>query len=162
MIMATMLKLWTMRLTTFLLWALAAGSAAFWVLQGTKASAGSTAQGQASNGFASALPLVPATSVTPVSLAPQVAAALGAKTAPLPTAASQLAAAQARFQLMGVLALGSKNGAALIAVDGKPAKPYRVGVAIEDGLEVTAVAARSVSIGSNGSAAFTLELPFKN
>jgi general secretion pathway protein C len=87
---------------------------------------------------------------------------LGAKTAPLPTAASQLAAAQARFQLMGVLALGSKNGAALIAVDGKPAKPYRVGVAIEDGLEVTAVAARSVSIGSNGSAAFTLELPFKN
>ena len=88
--------------------------------------------------------------------------ALGATNPVAPTAASALAASQARFQLMGVLAVGSKNGAALLSVDGKPAKPYRVGAAIEDGLEVMSLAARSVSIGSNGVVAFTLELPLKN
>lgn len=91
---------------------------------------------------------------------PQVAIALGAKTPVTETAASLLAASQARFQLMGVLAVG-KSGAALLSVDGKPAKPYRVGVAIEDGLEVTAVAARSVSVGRSGTTAFTLELPLQ-
>jgi general secretion pathway protein C len=68
-------------------------------------------------------------------------------------------AMQARLQLQGVLAVGSQQGAALISVDGKPAKPYRVGSAIEDGLQVTSVKARSVSIGQNGAEAFTLELP---
>jgi hypothetical protein len=34
----------------------------------------------------------------------------------------------------------SKGGAALIAVDGKPPKPYRVGARIEDGLVLQGVA----------------------
>ena len=142
-----------------MLWALVAGSATFWVLQSEGAGAATgtaAAPGQAPLGVAARA------DHPPVNLAPQVAMALGAKNPIAPTAASALAASQARLQLMGVLAVGSKNGAALIAVDGKPAKPYRVGAAIEEGLEVTSVAARSASIGSNGTAAFTLELPVRN
>jgi general secretion pathway protein C len=154
MIMATMLNLWTLRLTTFLLWALAAGSAAFWILQGVNAAPSD-----------SAAPLTkPAltTNHTPAaSNVPQIATLLGAKNPVIPTAASAAAASQARFQLVGVLAVSSKKGAALLAIDGKPAKPYRLGALIEDGLEVTAVAARSVSIGRNGTTAFTLELPLQ-
>jgi general secretion pathway protein C len=164
MIMAAMLNLWTVRLTTFLLWALAAGSAMFWVLQGVNAA--STSDLGAAKTLTSPALGASNTSNTSntfnASITPQVATALGAKNPIAPTAASALAASQARFQLIGVLAVGSKNGAALIAVDGKPAKPYLVGVAIEDGLEVTSVAARSAFIGSKGAVAFTLELPLKD
>jgi general secretion pathway protein C len=151
-----MFQLWIVRLTTFLLWAVAAGSAAFWVLQ------------QPSHALAT--PMV-ASVVSPSrsALVPpgsaQVALVLGAQPAAVATTADVLSAKQARFQLLGVLAVGSHDrasGAALLAVDGKPAKPYRVGAVIEDGLEVTSLAARSVSIGSNGVTAFTLELPLKN
>jgi general secretion pathway protein C len=138
-----------------LLWALAAGSAAFWILQNMNASVNDSANPNAN-------PAARASSTQEPSLTPQVALALGAKNPVAPTAAGALAAVQARLQLQGVLAVGTKQGTALISVDGKPAKPYRVGSAIEDGLEVTAVTARSASIGSSGAAAFTLELPNKN
>jgi general secretion pathway protein C len=153
--MAAMLTLWTARLTTFLLWTLVAASAAFWALQqfGSASNVDAEGSGSVSKPLAQPQPTE------------QVARALGAKTAAMPTAAGALAANQARFQLLGVLAVGAHNrtsGAALLSVDGKPAKPYRVGAAIEDGLEVMSLAARSVSIGSNGVVAFTLELPLKN
>ncbi len=146
---------WIVRLATFLLWACAAASAGFWVLQSMNASAN-----DASN--ASAKVLTTTSAAPEPSLTPQVARALGAKNPISPTAASALTAMQARFQLQGVLSVGNKNGAALISVDGKPAKPYRVGSAIDGGLEVTSVKAREASLGSNGVAAFTLELPIKN
>jgi general secretion pathway protein C len=149
------LPFWTVRLTTFLLWALAAGSAAFWVLQNVNAGVNDSANPNAN-------PAARASSTQEPNLTPQVALALGAKNPVAPTAAGALAAVQARLQLQGVLAVGSKRGAALISVDGKPAKPYRVGSAIEEGLEVTAVGARSASIGTSGATAFTLELPNKN
>ena len=151
------MNLWTVKITTFLLWALAAGSGAFWILQSTNASSTNT------NPSITKLNL-PATAwandAQVPSLTPQVAAALGAKN--IVTPAGAMVAMQSRLQLQGVLAVGTKRGAALISVDGKPAKPYRVGSAIEEGLEVTAVQARSASIGANGAAAFTLELPNKN
>lgn len=146
------MKLWTVKISTFLLWALAAGSATFWALQSVGAS----------DLAASAKPAVPALAAQATSITPQVAAALGAKNPIVPTAASALAAVQARLQLQGVLSVGDRSGAALISVDGKPAKPYRVGAAIEAGLEVISVAARSASIGKSGENAFTLELPNKN
>lgn len=159
-----MLNIWTIRLTTLLLWTFATASAAFWALQGVNAASvrevvnaktlAAPALGPSQRGLSGS-------NANP-NITPQVAAALGAKNPVVATAASALAASQARFQLLGVLAVGSKSGAALLSVDGKPAKPYRVGVAMEDGLEVTAVTARSVSIGSNGAAAFTLELPIKD
>jgi general secretion pathway protein C len=146
-----MMKLWTVKITTFLLWALAAGSAAFWILHTTNPAAGGTKVALAAPDAASE-----------PNTAAKIASALGAKNAVAPTADAALAAAQSRLQLQGVVAVGSANGTALISVDGKPAKPYRVGSAIEDSLEVTSIKAREASIGANGAAAFTLELPLKD
>jgi general secretion pathway protein C len=145
-----MLHIWINRLITFLLWALAIGGGAFWGLQNVNGATPNNITGQAP------VPLANAEQ----DFTPQVALALGAKAPVIPTAASTLAALQARFQLLGVLAKG-KGGAALIAIDGKPAKPYRLGASIEDGLEVTSIKARSVAIGSKSADAFTLELPVK-
>jgi general secretion pathway protein C len=150
-----MMKLWTVKITTLLLWAFAAGSAAFWVLQNTQAS---SADAQSAAKSVAAFSPQPADNATL-----QMAMALGAKNPVVPTAASVLAALQARLQLQGIVAVGgaasNQSSAALISVDGKPAKPYRTGAAIEDGLEVTSIKAYSVAIGSNGAQAFSLELP---
>jgi general secretion pathway protein C len=66
-----------------------------------------------------------------------------------------------RFALVGVVAERSRRGAALIAVDGKPARPYRVGAAIDQGVLLQSVEGRravlSASVG--GPALVTLELP---
>ncbi len=149
-----MTKLWTVKITTFLLWALAAGSAAFWILQNVQGARVAKADTAAKSATTPNL-------ATEQNLTPQVAAVLGAKNLITPTAASALAAIQARFQLQGVVAKGSASGAALISVDGKPAKPYPVGSSVEDGLQVISVMARGASLGTNGVAAFTLELPLK-
>ena len=46
-----------------------------------------------------------------------------------------------QFTLIGVLSgRSSGGGAALIAVDGKPAKPFRVGAAVDEGLVLQALA----------------------
>jgi general secretion pathway protein C len=68
-----------------------------------------------------------------------------------------------RFQLQGVLAGGAEAGAALIAVDGKPAKPYRVGAVVADGWVLQSAEGRRVSLGAamNGPSTLTLELPAK-
>ena len=41
-----------------------------------------------------------------------------------------------RFVLQGVVAVAPGGGAALIAVDGKPARPFRVGSAVEEGWSI--------------------------
>jgi general secretion pathway protein C len=66
-----------------------------------------------------------------------------------------------RFQLVGVAAERSGGGAAVIAVDGKPARPFKVGTAIEEGLLLQAVAARSATLASQttGQPVVVLELP---
>lgn len=73
-------------------------------------------------------------------------------------------AAAARFRLLGVVAPRSPRaggeGLALIAVDGKPAKAYRVGAAIEGDLVLQRVRARGADLGARGapSAAVALEV----
>lgn len=68
-----------------------------------------------------------------------------------------------RFKLVGVLADRNADGGfgvALVSIDGKPARPYRVGAPVEDSLKLQAVSANSASFGSTrGGAAFTLEVP---
>jgi len=68
-----------------------------------------------------------------------------------------------RFQLQGVLAGNASQGAALIAVDGKPAKPYRVGATVAEGWVLQAVQGRRVSLGAtlDGPQMLSLELPVK-
>ncbi len=67
-----------------------------------------------------------------------------------------------RFVLTGVVAGNSMNRSlALIAVDGKPARPYRVGGQVADGVVLQSVNNRLVVLatGVDASAGATLELP---
>jgi general secretion pathway protein C len=65
----------------------------------------------------------------------------------------ELAPASSRFQLLGVVApraSGTRQGVALIAVDGKPAKAFRVGAAVDGDLVLKAVRARGADLGPRG------------
>ena len=80
---------------------------------------------------------------------------------PDPVAAVQAAepepVADARFQLIGVVsprgsAAAVGQGLALIAVDGKPAKAYRVGAVVDGQTVLQSVRARSAALGPRGGA----------
>lgn len=70
-----------------------------------------------------------------------------------------------RFKLIGVMApkdgeRGREQGVALIAVDDKPPRPFRVGAALDSALVLQAVATRSAVIGPpQGAPALQLDLP---
>lgn len=137
---------WVPRVTTLLVWALVAGSLTLWWLR-------------------LAVQVPPAPPVTAVALpAPPsdpaaLARALGvreqaaAPQTPAPTEAS-------RFALLGVAAR-AHNGAALIAIDGKPPKPFRVGAKVEEGLILQSVSSRRAVLAAapDGPPSMTLELP---
>ena len=144
------LRLWWLRIATFLLAALAAASAAYWVLKWSAPASASSASG-------AALPISRAAQTDP-----QVVARLlggGQK-----TVVALVESAASRFKLMGVVAEHSQGGYALISVDGKPAKPYRVGAQVDDGLVLQSVAPRSAALAARVDvpASLTLELPRLN
>ena len=130
-------------LAALALWALAAGSALYWVwrvrapsladapLAGTADDLDQAADSQA------------------------VARALGASGARAATGA-----ADGRFALRGVVTHGPDSGAALIAVDGKLPKPVRVGapVADADGWTLRAVTP-SAAVLADGVREVTLDVP---
>jgi general secretion pathway protein C len=127
-------SLWFARIVSFLLASLAAGSLAFWVLKWTNpmtATKATAVQLQA--------PLV--------SDSGTIAKVLGGGPAE-PTAAAPLVSA--RFVLVGVLAGKNKEGAALIAVDGKPAKPVRVGGIVGEEWTLRAVQTRRAVLARGG------------
>lgn len=78
-----------------------------------------------------------------------------------PVAAPTLAS---RFQLQGVMAGGPDAGAALLAVDGQSAKPYRVGAVVAEGWVLQSVQGRRISLGAavDGPQTLVLELPSAN
>ena len=135
----------TAGLAAALVWALAAGSALFWALQ---AGGGRTLNAPVAGG-----PPPGAVAVDTRT----VARMLGA---PEPTAAAPAPDVVSRLALRGIVTHGSR-GAALIAVDGKPARPVRVGAALE-GLEggwtLHAVEPRAVVLAADGRQA-RLEMP---
>jgi general secretion pathway protein C len=64
-----------------------------------------------------------------------------------------------RFALVGVVANRASMGVALLSVDGKPARPYRVGSTIDDGFTLKSVSVRSAAIAEPGNGAtFTVNL----
>ena len=137
----------TGRGATFVLWALAAASAVAW---GLKLGAQQRAV------VLPPPPLRPVAAVDPAALA----ALLGS--APSATVAAAAPSLASRFQLLGVAAgVESGGGAAVIAVDGKPARPYRVGTAIEEGLALKSVHGRQAVLAAQGTGqpVLTLELP---
>ena len=139
---------WGVRLGTLAIWALAAASAAYWGLRLTARPPG-----------------MPAPTAAPAPVAADVQAMarlLGAVTAQTPQAAA--APVSSRFALVGVLA-GQQggSGAALIAVDGKPAKPYRVGATVDAGLVLQSLGPRQARLGAGpeGVTTVTLEMPVR-
>lgn len=81
---------------------------------------------------------------------------------PQPVAAPAAVAVDSRFKLLGLAApgAGQPGGLALIAVDGKPARTWRVGREVEPGLRLLAVSHRRAELGVPGAPpTLTLELP---
>ena len=136
---------WTLRGVIFVIWALAAGAAVFWGLKLASRPAG--------------VPVATPPRSAAVSDPAAVARLLGST--PQVAAAAPAASLATRFALIGVVAGRSRGGAALIAVDGKPPKPYRVGSAVDEGLVLQAVEGRRAVLANsvNGPAVFTLEMP---
>lgn len=133
---------------TTALWALAAASVVFWGLRLAAPSDAVTPPAVAS---------APAATVDPAAVA-QVLGALPARSvvAARPDAAS-------RFVLLGVVADADQQGAALIAVDGKPARPFRVGYPVAEGYVLQSLDRRAATLGASrdSAPAFTLQLPTK-
>jgi general secretion pathway protein C len=136
---------WSVAVPTFVLWALVAASAVYWGLKLASAPSGPTAAAV----LRAPAPADPAAVARLLGSSPTVSAA-----APAP-------AAPTRFILVGVVAGRSHGGAALISVDGKPAKPFRVGTAVDEGLVLQSVDPRRALLGASatGPATLTLELP---
>jgi len=139
---------WHAPLATTGLWALAAGAAVFWGLR-----------------LASPADAVAAAATMP---RPSVSAdtdAVARLLGVLPASGAAPAAPEAasRFALSGVVADPSKQGAALISIDGKAPRPFRVGAKVGDNYVLQSVGLRSATLGAqvDGPAAFTLQLPVR-
>ncbi len=141
----------TVKGVTLLVWAAAAASAAYW---GLKVSGGDASGPVAAAGLRQPAPADPAA----------IARLLGASGGAAAQAASPQPSAASRFQLVGVVADKSQHGAALIVVDGKPAKHYRIGARVDEGLVLQSVQPRRAVLAPSmqGEPAITLELPAPN
>lgn len=138
---------WTVALTTFALWALVAGSAVYWGMKLSQGPSGLSA---------------PPAMRAPAPADPAVVGRLLGATPGSP-AAAPVASLASRFNLLGVVADASHGGAALIAVDGKPPKPFRVGTPVDEGLVLQSVEPRRATLGPSVGAppTVTLELPLR-
>ena len=81
------------------------------------------------------------------------------------SAVAVVAPVASRYALTGVAAASAtgQRGVALIAMDGKPARPYRVGAILEDGVLLQSVEARRATLSATleGPALAVLDLPVK-
>jgi general secretion pathway protein C len=134
---------------TFGVWALVAGSALFWGLRlfvKAPAAPRETVVAQASGGARGDLTRL-----------------FGIDAPPPPAEEAPAPVADARFQLIGVVSPRSsgavREGVALIAVDGKPARAFRVGATVTGDTVLQAVRQRGATLGPRGGpGAVALEL----
>jgi general secretion pathway protein C len=138
---------WAVAGATFVVWGLVAASAAYWAMK--LGSAGTSA------------PVAPIARTAPAADPAATARLLGATAAA--ASAAPVASLSSRFNLQGVVAEPDGGGAALIAVDGKPPKPYRVGAQVDESLVLKSVDARHATLAANLQAppAVTLEMPLR-
>ena len=136
---------WVVAGSTFVVWAVVAAACVYWGLK-----LASRSQSPA------AAPLVH--TPTPVDPA-SVARLMG--WSPVQAASIAAPSLDSRFALQGVVAGSGHGGAALIAVDGKPPKPFRVGTTIDANLVLKSVGPRKATLAASvdGPAVVTLELP---
>jgi general secretion pathway protein C len=137
--------IWAPQLTTFLLAVFAAASMTYW---GLKWSASAE------------LPSTPVAMVDAVSGDSQASVRLLGGVSEV-SMASASPSASSRFVLLGVLAGRGPGGSALISVDGKPAKPYRVGSRVADNLVLQSVLARQAVLVASDNASPPLMLQMR-
>jgi len=135
------------RLSAFVIWALVAGSLVFWGFR-LLVSAPATPPYAVGVGEASAPP-------------GNIARVLGSDVVAGPAAPPPEAS---RFQLLGVVApradQGGAPGVALIVVDGRPARAFRIGAPLIDDWVLQGVTHRTASLGpSQAAPVVVLELP---
>ena len=138
------------RLAAFVIWAAVAASAMFWALR-----LGASSPVAPAHTVAVANALLPRGDLTRVFGAAPPKAVNSAVVVESPLAS--------RFKLLGVAAPrrdGDRNGLALIAVDGKPARSFAVGSTVDGEWVLQAVHARGAKIGARGAQPqVQLELP---
>jgi general secretion pathway protein C len=136
------------RLAAFVTWALVAASAVYWALK-------LFVTPPAAPGHAATVAAAP--------LRGDLSRIFGTPPPDEAPAAAPAPAVASRFQLIGVAAprAGAAGpGVALIAIDGKPARPYRVGALVDGDWHLQAISARGVRLGpAGGEPALSLELP---
>ena len=136
---------WTLRLFTLLVWLLVGLCAAYWAFK-----------------FVTTKPVeATAALATPTVVVDSKAIAklLGAtdNVAKQPTTTT----ANTKFVLFGIAATAGGQGVALIALDGKPARPYRVGSLVADDLMLKSISKTGVVLAASLTSpeGVTLELP---
>jgi general secretion pathway protein C len=137
---------WTLRLFTLLVWLLVGLCTAYWAFK-----------------FVTTTPVeATAALATPTVVVDSKAIAklLGA-TDNVAKQPATIAAASTKFVLFGLAATAGGKGYALIALDGKPARPYRVGSLVADDLVLKSISKTGVVLAASLTAddGVSLELP---
>ncbi|WP_342616550.1 type II secretion system protein N [Rhodoferax sp. GW822-FHT02A01] len=140
-------NLWIPRLSAFALGLLLALSVGYWVLHWPSKELGRE------------LPAPAAANDAVLAKPEEIARLLGAVAAPMGNTATVDAAS--RIRLTGIIASPGGQGVALLSIDGKPPKPYRVGSTLEEGLVLQSVESRRVALSGDakGPVRMRLELP---
>ena len=143
--LAKLLPVFAFRALSFLAWALMAASLAYWALKLWATPIPTTAAAVAESGLQTDPALV--------------ARALGATKYEAPVA--PIAETSSRFSLKGVVVGTQNRGVALIAVEGKPPRPVRVGGKVDEGVVLQSVERRRAILASTmqGPPMLMLELP---
>ena len=147
-----MISQWPPRVMAFLLWTLAALAATYWLMKSIGLAEAPVRAGT----IAAHAPTVNSADLTRVLGPPALTPATAAT-----TAAAELANHPAsKMRLLGVVAGRRNAGVALIALEGQPARPYRVGSQVTADYRLTRVATRSATLATSaaGAALITLEL----
>jgi len=139
-------RVWGPRVATFSMAALAAASLTYWALKWSV-----SAEPQ----------LAPVTMVDDAPADSQALVRLLGGAAVM-SVVSASPSASTRFALLGVLAGGGSRGTALISVDGKPARPYKVGGLVADNLVLQSVGGRRAVLAAGANAAPELTLEMKS
>ena len=140
------LSLWWLRIATFSAAALAAASAAYWVLELSAAAP----QALTPHAPLAGAPLADTRMVARLLGGGQTASPAGQNATP--------AMASSQFKLVGVVTERGRDGYALIAINGQPAKPYRVGTPVGDTLVLHSVTARSAALAADVQAPASVQL----
>lgn len=137
------------RLFAFVIWAAVAASVVFWVLRVVSSPRPVPPNAVAVGGAGA--------------MRGDLARLFGREGDPAAPAVAVPVATGSQFKLLGVVAPrgdAPNEGLALISVEGKPAKPYRIGASVDSSLVLLSVHQRGAALGPrDGAPSVNLELP---